>query len=93
MNGDHPAAPLGGRAAEATGGPRRRRRVVALSDSDRRRVERGQLPEDRAEQERRRGLDALTDARSREDLGGGSDDRAECGNDARLLGDVPPHWA
>ena len=63
----------------------RRRRVVALSAADRERVERGETPEAVAEGERRRRVDALTDARSRAD----GDERA---NDARLLRDVPPHW-
>ena len=64
---------------------RRRRRVVALSAADRERVARGEPPEAVAEGERRRRVDALTDARSRPD----GDERA---NDARLLRDVPPHW-
>ena len=64
---------------------RRRRRVVALSAADRERVARGEPPEAVAEGERRRRVDALTDARSRPD----GDARA---NDARLLRDVPPHW-
>ena len=64
---------------------RRRRRVVALSAADGERVARGEPPEAVAEGERRRRVDALTDARSRAD----GDERA---NDARLLRDVPPHW-
>ena len=64
---------------------RRRRRVVALSAADRERVARVEPPEAVAERERRRRVDALTDARSRAD----GDERA---NDARLLRDVPPHW-
>ena len=69
-----------------------RRRVVALSPQDRVRVARGERPEADAEIERRRGRDALADARAR---GGGADGRRsgdEGANDARLLRDVPPHW-
>ncbi len=47
---------------------------------------RGELPEAEAEVERRRGLDALTQARARPDGAG------EQANDARLLAEVPPHW-
>ncbi|MCI7456510.1 transcriptional regulator [Actinomyces urogenitalis] len=65
---------------------RRHRRVVALSQADQARVARGELPEAAAEEERRRHVDALTDALSRAD---GAGDHA---NDARLLRDVPPHW-
>ena len=65
---------------------RRHRRVVALSAADQARVARGELPESTAEDERRRRVDALTDALSRAD---GPGDRA---NDERLLADVPPHW-
>ncbi|QPL06472.1 transcriptional regulator [Actinomyces respiraculi] len=65
---------------------RRHRRVVALSATDRERVARGELPEAEAEVERRRGLDALTQARARPDGAG------EQANDARLLAEVPPHW-
>ncbi|MCL3789820.1 transcriptional regulator [Actinomyces sp. 186855] len=65
---------------------RERRRVVALSAADRERVARGELPEAQAEVERRRGVDALTQARARQD---GAGERA---NDARLLAEVPPHW-
>lgn len=63
-------------------GRRRRRRVVALSDRDRQRVEQGLDPEDlaRADYEN----DALATGRGSEHGAGA--------NDARLLADVPPHW-
>ncbi len=60
--------------------------MVALSQADRARVARGELPEAAAEEERRRHVDALTDALARADGGG------EHANDARLLREVPPHW-
>ncbi|WP_258522166.1 transcriptional regulator [Actinomyces sp. Z5] len=80
-------------APDVTGaGIRRgRRRVVALSPQDAVRVARGEAPQAQAEAERRRGTDALTDARSRE---GGLNGRegSDRANDARLLREVPPHW-
>ena len=69
-----------------------RRRVVAFSPQDRARVARGERPEADAEAERRRGRDALADARAREDAAGGRPRGDEGANDARLLRDVPPHW-
>ena len=69
-----------------------RRRVVALSPQDRARVARGERPEADAEAERRRGRDALADARACEDAAGGRPRGDEGANDARLLRDVPPHW-
>ena len=69
-----------------------RRRVVALSPQDRARVARGERPEADAEAERRRGRDALADARAREDAASGRPRGDESANDARLLRDVPPHW-
>ncbi|WP_233188083.1 transcriptional regulator [Actinomyces qiguomingii] len=78
--------------ARTSGEDRRgRRRVVALSRQDAARVSRGQVPQAQADAERRRGRDALTDARSRE---GGvlGRETAEHANDARLLREVPPHW-
>lgn len=75
---------------------------MALSPQDRARVARGERPEADAEAQRRRGLDALTDALGRQggalasagdagagDAGAGD---AEEANDARLLREVPPHW-
>jgi len=70
---------------------------VALSPQDRARVARGERPEADAEAQRRRGLDALTDALGRQggalasagDAGAGD---AEEANDGRLLREVPPHW-
>lgn len=67
-------------------GERRHRRVVALSSVDQARVARGELPLEEAETLRRRQVDALTQAREREDGAG------EHANDARLLREVPPHW-
>ena len=69
-----------------------RRRVVALSPQDRAGVARGERPEADAEAERRRGRDALADARAREDAASGRPRGDESANDARLLRDVPPHW-
>lgn len=66
-----------------------RRRVVAFSVQDRQRIERGELPEAEAEFQRRRDLDAFSEAQERE--GDGQADRS-ASNDARLLADVPPHW-
>ncbi|WP_256329098.1 transcriptional regulator [Actinomyces ruminicola] len=73
-------------------GTRRRRRAVALSPQDAARVARGEAPQAQAEAERRRGMDALADARSRD---GGVLDRTspDHANDARLLREVPPHWS
>jgi len=64
---------------------------VALSPQDAARVARGEAPQAQAEAERRRSLDALSDARSRDGgvLGRESTDHV---NDARLLREVPPHW-
>ena len=88
------SAPAGGVAREGAGrgGPgRRRRRVVALSALDQRRVERGGRPEDlaRADYER----DALAAAGGHDEGGaaGGAPPGAGS-NDRRLLSDVPPHW-
>ncbi|WP_244963299.1 transcriptional regulator [Actinomyces trachealis] len=80
-------------ASEGSGGGSvRRRRVVALSAQDAERVSRGELTQEQAEGQRRRGLDALTEAHARGGgvLGGGDGD--EHANDARLLAEVPPHW-
>lgn len=76
--------------AGAPGARRGWRRVVALSPQDAARVARGEAPQAQAEVLRRRSMDALTDARSR-----GGDGRADSdhANDARLLREVPPHWA
>lgn len=78
-------------------GARRHRRAVAYSPQDRERVRRGEPTLEEAEVERRRRLDALSDAQSRssEALGealGETSGAGESGNDARLLRDVPPHW-
>ena len=70
-----------------------RRRAVALSPQDRERIARGELPEADAEVERRRGLDAPTDALARDGGAlGPQDDGDAVANDARLLREVPPHW-
>lgn len=79
---------------------RRRRRVVVLSPQDRERVARGDEPRDLMPTAA--GADALTPIGSESlperglsdsDVAWG--DRGASGehaNDARLLGDVPPHW-
>ncbi|BDA63989.1 hypothetical protein [Actinomyces capricornis] len=72
-----------GEDSRPTSGRRRRRRVVALSQRDRRRVAQGLEPEDLARADY--DSDALTTARGSERGGGAA-------NDARLLADVPPHW-
>ncbi|QKD80341.1 MULTISPECIES: transcriptional regulator [Actinomyces] len=75
-------------SASAAGGPRRRR-VVLLSPQDAARVARGEMTEEDEENARRRGIDALTEARARrEDAPGGGS-----ANDARLRAEVPPHWS
>ncbi len=82
MSAEHPPEPR-----------RRHRRVVALSAQDEERVAQGLEPLEAAEARRRRSVDALTDVLSRERGVLGRDSSAsEHANDARLLGDVPPHW-
>lgn len=75
-------------SAPAAGRPRRRR-VVLLSPQDAARVARGEMTEEDAENARRRGVDALTEARARGDDASGSGSA----NDARLRAEVPPHWS
>ncbi len=70
-------------------GRRRRHRAVLLSPQDAARVARGEMTEEDAENARRRGVDALTEARSRGDESPGSGSA----NDARLRAEVPPHWS
>ncbi|WP_448760109.1 transcriptional regulator [Actinomyces oricola] len=72
--------------------------MVVLSALDERRVARGELTEAAAEEARRRQTDALSQAgaqdrgdRGNTDAGAGG--RARGSNDARLLREVPPHWA
>ena len=65
---------------------------MALSPQDRARVARGERPEADAEAQRRRGLDALTDALGRQGGALASAGDAEEANDGRLLREVPPHW-
>ena len=82
-DGERSAAPAG---SGASGQPRargRHRRVVALSEVDRRRLEAGEIADP---------VDALhvTDAGPVEVSG--ERGRGEGPNDARLLRDVPPHW-
>ena len=82
----------------AVGRRRGRRRVVALSPQDRERVARGGHPGDPTV----RGVDALSPSgsdalpeRTEADLDAAWGDWGTSGegaNDARLLGEVPPHW-
>ncbi len=73
---------------------RRRRRAVIVSDVDRRLLAEGLPPswEDRVSDDDlarggfgHNGIDEDGPA-------GGAPDRGDGANDARLLGDVPPHW-
>ncbi|PFG38910.1 hypothetical protein ATJ97_1401 [Georgenia soli] len=64
--------------------PRRRhRRVVALSDVDRRRLEAGEIASP---------VDALHTGDAGPVEVSGTPESGEGPNDARLLRDVPPHW-
>lgn len=86
--GDPAAAPLGdatGRPAENTseGGRKRHRRVVALSEVDRRRLAAGELSDP---------VDALHTGDAGPVRLSSEPQRGEGANDARLLRDVPPHW-
>lgn len=90
-----PSAPVAGTSGSdgARSAGRRHRRVIALSAQDAERVAQGLEPLEVAEERRRRSVDALTDALSRDGGVLGRDSSAsEHANDARLLGDVPPHW-
>lgn len=96
-----PSGPTGARTARTSASAqaqdsvagRRHRRVVTLSVQDTERVAQGLEPIEVAEDRRRRSIDALSDARSREGGVLGRDSSAsDHANDARLLGDVPPHW-
>ncbi|CAM3026026.1 hypothetical protein ACSL103130_10385 [Actinomyces slackii] len=92
-----------GRAAEGWAARRagRRRRVVALSARDRRRLAQGLEPEDLARPDYEHdplatgaGQDERTGRAERAGRAGhaGHADDAKDSNDARLLADVPPHW-
>ena len=83
-----PSAPVAGTSGSdgARSAGRRHRRVIALSALDAARVAQGLEPLEVAEERRRRSVDALTDALGRDSSA------SEHANDARLLGDVPPHW-
>ncbi|WP_314719589.1 hypothetical protein [uncultured Actinomyces sp.] len=84
--------PAGGASdTGGTAGGRARRRVVALCAADLARIARGELPAQQAEEERRRSVDALTDACGRSGPLGRPGTTGDA-NDARLLAEVPPHW-
>jgi hypothetical protein len=76
-------------AGEGSGAPgqsrprRRHRRVVALSDVDRRRLEAGEIADP---------VDALHSPDAGPVEVSGEPGHGEGPNDARLLRDVPPHW-
>lgn len=83
----HTEAPLAQAAPNQAG--RRRRRVVHLGPKDRERVAEGANLE-QIVQEALGKVDAERPAWSREDLR--REDPSAHANDARLLGDVPPHY-
>ena len=83
----HTEAPLAQASPTQTG--RRRRRVVHLGPKDRERVAEGANLE-QVVQEALGKVDAERPAWSREDLR--REDPSAHANDARLLGDVPPHY-
>lgn len=83
----HPKAPLTQPSTTQAG--RRRRRVVHLGPKDRERVAEGANLE-QIVQEALGKVDAERPAWSREDLR--REDPSAHANDARLLGDVPPHY-
>lgn len=83
----HTEAPLA--QASPTQAGRRRRRVVHLGPKDRERVAEGANLE-QVVQEALGKVDAERPAWSREDLR--REDPSAHANDARLLGDVPPHY-
>lgn len=89
----HTEAPLAQASPTQTGHPtqagRRRRRVVHLGPKDRERVAEGANLE-QIVQEALGKVDAERPAWSREDLR--REDPSAHANDARLLGDVPPHY-
>ncbi|MCK6211101.1 hypothetical protein KZX45_11155 [Georgenia sp. EYE_87] len=75
-----------GEVPGASGQPRprrRHRRVVALSEVDRRRLESGDIADP---------VDALHAPDTGPLVVSGEPGRGEGANDARLLRDVPPHW-
>lgn len=92
MTDEGPAAE--GRAARRAG----RRRVVALSARDRRRLAQGLEPEDLARPDYEH--DALATGAGQDERAGRAERAEKAGhagdgndaNDARLLADVPPHW-
>jgi hypothetical protein len=71
------------RAAEQPRPRRRHRRVVALSDVDRRRLEAGEIANP---------VEALHTGDAGPVEVSGTPESGEGPNDARLLRDVPPHW-
>lgn len=89
----HTEAPLAQASPTQAGHPtqagRRRRRVVHLGPKDRERVAEGANLE-QVVQEALGKVDAERPAWSREDLR--REDPSAHANDARLLGDVPPHY-
>ena len=89
----HTEAPLAQASPAQAGHPtqagRRRRRVVHLGPKDRERVAEGANLE-QVVQEALGKVDAERPAWSREDLR--REDPSAHANDARLLGDVPPHY-
>ena len=89
----HTEAPLAQASSTEAGHPtqavRRRRRVVHLGPKDRERVAEGASLE-QVVQEALGKVDAERPAWSREDLR--REDPSAHANDARLLGDVPPHY-
>ena len=89
----HTEAPLAQASPTQAGHPtqavRRRRRVVHLGPKDRERVAEGASLE-QVVQEALGKVDAERPAWSREDLR--REDPSAHANDARLLGDVPPHY-
>ena len=89
----HTEAPLAQASLNQAGHPtqagRRRRRVVHLGPKDRERVAEGASLE-QIVQEALGKVDAERPAWSREDLR--REDPSAHANDARLLGDVPPHY-
>ncbi len=77
-------APAGDLAPSAPGGRRKRhRRVVALSEVDRRRLAAGELSDP---------VEALHTGDAGPVRLSAEPQRGEGANDARLLRDVPPHW-
>lgn len=75
---------------------RRHRRVVALSAQDRERLERGESLEAQQRVDaltaRSGGVLPETGAADCDAVWGDAATRGQDANDARLLGDVPPHW-